>query len=142
MVTCDNKLCNGPDQGTDQGDECAPIGYAKGSRIKFIRFIQAGWLGLIVFTLRNWDTSGVWPLGWQGGGGRVPLLTEKNAKNREKEKKKKTGKIGKNLEKSGKKEEKSGRKGKNRDVSFTLPLLTDRAGYATVRHALFIILVI
>ena len=44
----------------------------------------------------------------------------KNQENREK-----------NQEKSGKKEEKSGRKGKNREVSFTLPLLTDRAGYAT-----------
>ena len=30
-----------------------------------------------------------------------------------------------------KKEEKLGRKGKNREGSFTLPLLTDRAGYAT-----------
>ena len=34
-------------------------------------------------------------------------------------------------EKSGKKEAKSGKKGQNREVSFTLPLLTDRAGYAT-----------
>ena len=33
--------------------------------------------------------------------------------------------------KSGKKEEKSGRNGKNREIFFTLPLLTDRAGYAT-----------
>ena len=40
-------------------------------------------------------------------------------------------KIEKNSGKIGKKEEKSGRKGKNRDSSFTLPLLTDRAGYAT-----------
>ena len=32
----------------------------------------------------------------------------------------------------GEKEEESGRKGKNRDDSFTLTLLTDRAGYATV----------
>ena len=39
-------------------------------------------------------------------------------------------KIGENQEKSGK-EEKSGRKGKNQEVSFTLPLLTDGAGYAT-----------
>ena len=36
--------------------------------------------------------------------------------------------MGKNQEK---KEEKSGRKGKNRKGSFTLPLLTDRTGYAT-----------
>ena len=46
--------------------------------------------------------------------------SENFAKNREKE-----GKI-------RKKEEKSGRKGKNREGSFTLPLLTERAGYATV----------
>ena len=44
---------------------------------------------------------------------------QKSVKNREN-----SGKI-------GKKEEKSGRIGKNREVSFTLPLLTDRAGYAT-----------
>ena len=42
---------------------------------------------------------------------------------------KKLPKIGK---KSGK-EEKSGIKGKNQDGSFTLPLLTDRTGYATVQ---------
>ena len=40
----------------------------------------------------------------------------------------KSGKI-------GEKEEKSGRKGKNREGSFTLPLLTDRSGYATAFHA-------
>ena len=40
-------------------------------------------------------------------------------------------KIRKNSGKIGKKEEKSGRKVKNREVSFTLTLLTDRAGYAT-----------
>ena len=44
---------------------------------------------------------------------------------------KKSGNIGKSSGKIGKKEEKSGRKGKNREVSFTLPRLTDRAGYAT-----------
>ena len=41
----------------------------------------------------------------------------------------KTGKRGKNQEKEGQnreKEEKSGREGKNREGSFTLPLLTDR----------------
>ena len=44
---------------------------------------------------------------------------------------KKLPKIGKNQEKSGKNYEKSGGggKGKNREVSFTLPLLTDWAGY-------------
>ena len=41
----------------------------------------------------------------------------------------KSGKI-------GKKEEKLGRKGKNRKGSLTLPLLTERAGYATVREAI------
>ena len=40
-------------------------------------------------------------------------------------------KIGKRVGKIRKKEEKSGRKGKNWEGSFTLPLLTDRAGYAT-----------
>ena len=40
-------------------------------------------------------------------------------------------KIWKNQEKNREKEDKSGRKGKNQEVSFTLPLLTDRAGYAT-----------
>ena len=40
-------------------------------------------------------------------------------------------KKGKNWEKM-EKEEKSGRKGKNRNGSFTLPLLTERASYATV----------
>ena len=37
----------------------------------------------------------------------------------------------KNLPKSGENQEKLERKGKNRESSFTLPLLTDRAGYAT-----------
>ena len=40
-------------------------------------------------------------------------------------------KFAKKREKIGKKRKKSGRKGKNRESSFTLPLLTDRAGYAT-----------
>ena len=43
----------------------------------------------------------------------------------------KLGKRGKKSGKIGKKEEKSGREGKNREGSFTLPLLTNRAGYAT-----------
>ena len=46
-------------------------------------------------------------------------------------------KIGANREKIRKnrgKKEKSGRKGKNLESSFTLPLLTDRAGYATDRN--------
>ena len=41
-------------------------------------------------------------------------------------------KIAKNRKKSGKIPEKSGKKRENRKVSFTLSLLTDRAGYATV----------
>ena len=57
-----------------------------------------------------------WRSHWGGKGGRVPPLTAKNAKNR-------GGEMGKRG--------KSGRKGKNREVSFTLPLLTDKAGYAT-----------
>ena len=68
--------------------------------------------------------SGVASIGARGD--RVPPLTvkivSKKGKNWEKERK-----IGKNQEK----EEKSGRKGQNRDGSFTLPLLTNRAGYAT-----------
>ena len=61
----------------------------------------------------------------------MPLDCEKPPKIR-----KKRGKI-KNQEKEGrnqekiKKKEKLGRNGKNWDGSFTLPLLTDRAGYAT-----------
>ena len=69
-----------------------------------------------------------WRSHWGGKKGqRATLDSEKFAKNREKE--------GKNQEKSGKKEEKSGRKGKNREGSFTLPLLTDRAYYATDKIA-------
>ena len=48
-------------------------------------------------------------------GGRMPPLTAKNLPK---------------IRKKGKKSEKSGRKGKNRESSFTLPLLTDWAGYA------------
>ena len=59
--------------------------------------------------------------GCKGGQSATPD-SEKFTKNREKE-----GKIRKNRGK----EEKSGRKGKNREGSFALPLLTDRAGYAT-----------
>ena len=65
--------------------------------------------------------------GWQGGQSATPD-SEKNAKNREK--------SGKNREKFWKNREKRGIIGKkrqtNREVSFTLPLLTDRDGYATV----------
>ena len=63
----------------------------------------------------------------EGKGGRVPPLTAKTLPKIGK----KTGKIGKKSGEIGKKEEKSGRNGKNREISFTLSLLTDRAGYAT-----------
>ena len=63
--------------------------------------------------------------GWQGGQSATPD-SEKMPKVGEDQEK-----IGENSGKIGKKEEKLGRKGKNRDVSFTLPLLTSRAGYAT-----------
>ena len=62
--------------------------------------------------------SGVATGGASGGQSATPD-SKKFAKNREKE-----GKV-------REKEEKSGRKGKNREGSLTLPLLTDRAGYAT-----------
>ena len=62
-----------------------------------------------------------WRSHWGGKGGRVPPLTAK-----------KMPKIGKNQEKIGKNSGKIGKKRQtDRDVSFTLPLLTDRAGYAT-----------
>ena len=51
----------------------------------------------------------------------APLTAKKIAKNREKE--------GENEEKEGKIEKKR----TNRQGSFTLPLLTDRAGYATAK---------
>ena len=62
---------------------------------------------------------------------------QKSGKNQEKSGKSQE-KWGKNqgnrekIRKNREKEEKSGRKGKNREISFTLPLLTDRSGYATV----------
>ena len=57
----------------------------------------------------------------------MPLLTAK-----------KLGKIGKKRKNRGKKEEKSGRKGKYREGSYTLPLLTDRAGYGTALNVPFL----
>ena len=56
-------------------------------------------------------------------GSRVPPLTAKNLP--------KIGENRKKIRKHEKKKDKSGRKGKNQEVSFTLPLLADRAGYAT-----------
>ena len=64
----------------------------------------------------------VWPRGGQGG--RVPPLTAKNLL-------KKSGKRREKIRKNRGKKEESERKGKNQEGSFTLPLLTDRAGYAT-----------
>ena len=59
----------------------------------------------------------------------MPPDSENFTKNREK--REKDGKNQKKSEKNEEKEEKLGRKGKNRESSFTLPLLTDTAGYAT-----------
>ena len=63
------------------------------------------------------------PLGVQGGQSATP--DSKKLPKIGKKKRKKSGKI-------GEKEEKSGRKGKNREGSFTLPILTGRSGYATM----------
>ena len=57
-------------------------------------------------------------------GGRVHPLTAKNLP--------KIGKKREKIRKNREKKEKIGKKRKNREGSFTLPLLTDRAGYATV----------
>ena len=77
----------------------------------------------------------------------APLTAKKkNAKNQEKEgkrEKKKLGK-GKKLGKRGKnweREKKSGTKGKKQEDSFTLPLLTDEAGYATAYDTGFLTLI-
>ena len=57
-------------------------------------------------------------------GDRVPPLTAKNLP--------KTGKKREKMRKNRKKEEKiGGKKLENQEGSFTLPLLTDRAGYTT-----------
>ena len=72
---------------------------------------------------------------WGGKGGQSATPdSEKLAKNREKEGKnqEKSENIGRKRGNIGKKSQKSGKKRKNREVYFTLPLLTDRAGYATV----------
>ena len=64
---------------------------------------------LNICVAKEWGVGAEW---------RVPPLAAKFAK------------IGKR-KKFRKKEDKSGRKGKNWEGSFTLPLLTDRVGYAT-----------
>ena len=69
-----------------------------------------------------------WRSQYRGKGGRVsPLTAKKIVKNREKEGKirEKRGKIRKKLRKRGKIRK------KNQEGSFTLPLRTNRAGYAT-----------
>ena len=58
----------------------------------------------------------------------MPPLTAKKLSKIRKKNRKREEKSGKKLE-----EEKSGRKGQNREGSFTFPLLTNRAGYATVQ---------
>ena len=63
-------------------------------------------------------SSGVASTGARGA--EYPLDSEKFAE-----------KEGKNQEKEGKIAKKLGRKGKNQEGCFTLPLLTDRTGYAT-----------
>ena len=65
-----------------------------------------------------------------GKGGRVPPLTENISKNMEKITKirLKIGEIGQNWDLKMKK---LGKKGKNQEGSFTLPLMTGRADYAT-----------
>ena len=68
-----------------------------------------------------------WRCQWGGQGGQSAPLTAK-----------KLPKIEKKGEKDGKKREKIGKKRKNREGSFTLPLLTDRAGYATDAQKLWI----
>ena len=73
---------------------------------------------LFCIALYNFHIPSRVTTGGQGGQSTTPD-SEKFAKNREKE------------EGNREKEEKSGRKGKNREGSFTLPLLTDRACYAT-----------
>ena len=86
-----------------------------------------------------WDQTFFFILGFmissvaRGAGGRVPLPDSKKiAKNREKEekigKREKSGKEGK-IRRTGKLE----RKDKNLEDSFTLPLLTERAG-STAAH--------
>ena len=68
-------------------------------------------------TVTRTPQKGMHGIQWRVKGGRVPSLTAKNLPKIGKRKSGKSGKIGK--------------KKKNRKDSFTLPLLTDRAGYAT-----------
>ena len=77
-----------------------------------------------------------WRSQYRGKGGQsAPLDSEKIVKNREKIGKKR-GKIRKKREKKRGKSRKGGLK--NREGSFTLPLLTNRAGYATAGKDLLV----
>ena len=69
-----------------------------------------------------------WRSQYGGKGDRVPPWQRKKKCQQSGKREKKSGKWGGQIRG---KEEKSGRKGKNREGSFSLPLLTDRAGYAT-----------
>ena len=72
-----------------------------------------------------------WRSHWSGKGGQSATPdSEKFAKNLEKSGQNQE-KLGKKSGKIRKKEETSGRNGKNLEISFAQPLLTDRAGYAT-----------
>ena len=78
------------------------------------------------FEYKDKMTSRQWRSQYRGKGAECPSWQRENCQ--------KSGKRGKNREKRGKiekKRKKSGRKGQNREGSFTLPLLTNRAGYAT-----------
>ena len=89
----------------------------------FVKLLSNGWVVNVYFEVCALHKEGQWPSQYRGKGAECPPLTEK-----------KLSKIGKKRETSGKnreKEEKSGRKGQNREGSFTLPLLTNRAGYDT-----------
>ena len=83
----------------------------------------------ILFCCLQWATlspelvaSSQWRSHWGQGGQSAPL-TAKNLQ--------KIGKKRGKIRKTGKKRKKNRRKEANREGSFTLPLLTDRAGYAT-----------
>ena len=105
-------------------------------RLDFWSFLIFSAICHVKVFFRYWSFQ--WHSHWGGTGGRVPPLTAKKLPkiggggNQEKlgkirKKEKKSGRKGKSREK----EEKSGRKVKILEVSVTLPLLTDRAGYAS-----------
>ena len=71
-----------------------------------------------------------WRSPYRGKGGRVPPWQRKNCQKSGKRGKKSGKKRGK-IRKKSRKRGKIRKKGKNREGSFTLPLLTNRTGYAT-----------